>query len=68
MKVVINLDLFQGHGVCADECPEAFAVEERPGRYPKVVVLQERPPDELHGKVGQAVKYCPTHAIRIETD
>ena len=63
MKVVVDIDLCQGHGVCKEEAPEVFAVDEDENR---VVLLQERPGEELREKVKLAVKYCPTRALRIE--
>jgi ferredoxin len=61
MRVRVDLDLCQGHGVCASEAPEVFRVEE--GR---VVVLQAEPPAELRAKVANALRYCPTGAIAVE--
>ena len=68
MRVRVDLELCQGHGLCADDCPEVFDVEERPGRYPQVKILQEHPPESLREKVVRAVTYCPTHALKVETD
>jgi ferredoxin len=62
MKVRIDLDLCQGHGVCAEEAPEVFAVDAAEAR---VVLLEASPPETLRAKVEAAVKYCPTHALRI---
>jgi ferredoxin len=47
--------------VCESEAAAIF-------RVPKtgtVDVLDESPPAELRAKVEAAVKYCPTHALRI---
>jgi ferredoxin len=66
MKVTVDLDLCQGHSVCAEECPEVFAVEEQPGGYGKVRLLQEQPPEALRAKVQAAAKYCPNRVIRVE--
>jgi ferredoxin len=62
MKVVVDFDLCQGHGVCAGEAPEVFRLDERTGQ---LAILQERPPEALREAVLAAVKYCPTHALRI---
>jgi len=62
MKVVVDLDLCQGHGVCASEAPEVFAVDPAESR---VVVLDESPPEALRTRVEAAVRYCPTRALRL---
>jgi len=49
-----------------EECPEVFAVQEIPGAYPQVVVLQETPDETLREKVLNAVRGCPNRVIRIE--
>ena len=64
VKIVVDLDLCQGHGVCESEAPEVFAVAKK-GR---VTVKDETPPEELRAKVEAAVKFCPTHALRIVED
>jgi len=64
VRIVVDRDLCQGHGVCASEAPEVFAVP----KQGQVEVSNERPPGELRAKVELAVKYCPTHAPRIVED
>ena len=64
MKIVVDLDLCQGHGVCESEAPEVFAVAKKG----QVTVKDETPPEELRAKVEMAVKFCPTHALRIVED
>jgi ferredoxin len=66
MRVVVDLDLCQGHSVCMEECPEVFSVQERAGEYPQVVVLQEYPPENLRNAVMHAVRGCPNRVIRLE--
>ena len=62
LRIRVDRDLCQGHGVCASEAPELFAV----GRDQKVILKVARPPAELHDKARAAAKYCPTRTIRIE--
>ena len=64
MRIVVDRDLCQGHAVCESEAPEVFEVP----KNGKVDVLHDRPSDDLRSKVEAAVKYCPTHALRIEED
>jgi len=63
VKVVVDRDLCQGHGVCESEAEAVFTVSKN-----AVVVLDESPPEELRSSVEAAVKFCPTHALRIEED
>ncbi len=62
LQVRVDLDLCQGHGVCASEAPEVFALDANEIR---VKVLDERPGPELRSKVEAAVRHCPTRAISI---
>jgi sterol 14-demethylase len=64
MRVVVDPDLCQGHGVCESEAPAVFAV----GKDHKVTILDDRPPDELRPAVEDAVRFCPTHALSIVDD
>ncbi len=64
MRVVVDIDLCQGHGVCESEAPEVFAV----GRDHQVEVLDPSPPDDQRGAVEAAVRFCPTHALSIADD
>lgn len=64
LRIRIDRDLCQGHGVCAGECPEVFAV----GRDQKVILKVARPAPELHEKVRLAAQHCPTRTIRLEEE
>ncbi len=61
MKIRIDMDLCQGHGACAVEAPEVFALD-GDGR---VVLRDENPDESLRAAVRNAVKYCPTRALRL---
>ena len=63
MRIRVDWDLCQGHGACAVDAPEVFAVDEKKG---EVIVLQETPPETLRKQVETAVKFCPTRALAIE--
>jgi sterol 14-demethylase len=63
-RIVVDADLCQSHGVCEAEAPEVFEVPKRA----KVVVLDASPSDDRRAAVELAVKYCPTHALRIVDD
>jgi sterol 14-demethylase len=63
-RIVVDLDLCQGHGVCESEAPDLFEVDDER----KVVVLDDAPPDDQRKAAELAVKYCPTHALSIVTE
>jgi sterol 14-demethylase len=65
LRVRVDLDLCQGHGVCASEAPEVFALD---AKETKARVLEERPGPELRPKLEAAVRHCPTRAISIVED
>jgi ferredoxin len=62
VKIRVDLDLCQGHGVCVEEAPELFALD---AATSKVVVLDPDPGEALRTKLAAAVKYCPTRALRL---
>jgi ferredoxin len=68
MRVVVDLDLCGGHGVCQREAPEIFRVVDRPGDYAHVEVILERPPEELRAQAEGAERYCPNRVITIAED
>ena len=68
MRVVVDLDLCQGHGVCQNEAPEIFRVVDRAGDYARVEVILERPPEEMRAQAEAAAKYCPNRVITIVED
>jgi ferredoxin len=62
VRIVVDTQLCQGHGVCMGEAPEVFEVS----RDGKLTVLRPEPPEELRSQLEAAVKYCPTGALSIE--
>jgi len=62
MRIIVDRDLCQGHGVCCEEAAEVFRLD----AAGELEVLQERPPEELRDGVKRAVKHCPTGALRLE--
>lgn len=65
MRIEIDLQLCQGHGVCAEEAPEVFRVVPEPGRYDHAELIVAEPDEGLRPRVEAAVKYCPNRALRI---
>jgi ferredoxin len=64
MRIEVDRDLCQGHGVCESEAPGVFEV----GKDHQVVVLLAEPPDDRRAELDAAVRFCPTHALSIVDD
>ena len=64
-RIELDYDLCQGHGVCAGDAPEIFAVAENRLGYAKVRLLDPQPGPDLHASLLTAAKYCPNRVIRI---
>ena len=62
MKVVVDLNLCDLHGLCVEAAPEVFEI----GDDGVLHVLIETPDPSLRAKVDKAVRECPTGAISIE--
>ncbi len=61
MRVSVDLDLCQGHGVCESEAPTVFLL----AKNETVTVLDDRPAESLRAEVEAAVRFCPTSALHI---
>ena len=61
MRIVVDRDLCQGHGVCESEALAVFRVS----KAGALTLLQATPPEAERQAVEAAVKYCPTHALTI---
>jgi ferredoxin len=64
MRVSVDLDLCQGHGVCESEAPAVFEL----AKHKTVTILDERPSEDLRSEVEAAVRYCPTSALHISEE
>jgi ferredoxin len=62
MKVVVDLNVCDLHGLCVETAPEVFEI----GHDGTLHVLNAAPPEDLRGKMKKAVRDCPTGAISIE--
>ena len=62
MKVRINQDLCQGHGMCVLACPDLFRLNDDDGH---AYVVQADVPGDLEGSVDQAARSCPEQAITL---
>lgn len=61
MRISVDLDLCQGHGVCESEAPSVFVL----GKDTTVTILDQQPGEGLRSQVEAAVRFCPTSALRI---
>jgi ferredoxin len=64
VKIVVDRDLCQGHATCEGEAPELFSVSKKG----ELTVLNDGPTEDQRRAAELAVRYCPTHALRIEED
>ena len=62
MKVIVDFELCQSHGLCMQAAPEVFEVRDDGFLY----ILSETPPENLRKKVETAMRVCPTGAIKLE--
>jgi ferredoxin len=62
MKVIVDFEVCQSHGLCMQAAPEVFEVRDDGFLY----ILEENPPEALRKKVQTAVRECPTGAIKVE--
>jgi ferredoxin len=64
MRVVVDFDLCESNAVCMGIAPEVFEVRDDDFLY----ILNETPPEEMRGKIEEAVQRCPKQAISIAED
>ena len=64
MRIDVDLDLCQGHGVCQSEAPTVFRVTDDN----VVEILDPNPPEDLRKNVEEAVRNCPTQALTLSED
>jgi ferredoxin len=62
MKIIVDFDVCQSHGLCTQAAPEVFEIRDDGFLY----ILQESPPEALRPKVESALRECPTGAIKVE--
>jgi len=64
VRIIVDRDLCQGHAACEGEAPAVFSVSKKG----ELTVLESNPTEDQRQAVELAVRYCPTHALRIEED
>lgn len=63
MRIEVDFDLCQGHAECQAEAPDWFTVGK--GSEAKVRAKRGEIPADQLAAVSDAVKYCPTQALRL---
>lgn len=62
MKPVVDRDLCIGCGLCEEECPEIFRMDDTGIAY----VLTLNPGHEQLGDINECIELCPVAAISLE--
>jgi len=65
MRVVVDLDLCGGHGVCERAAPQIFRVVDEMDGYAHVEIILEHPSEELREQALAAEHQCPNRVIKI---
>ena len=65
MKVTVDKDKCCGAGTCVLVAPDVFDQGEDDGI---VILLDPKPPAELHASVREAVSVCPAAAITLSEE
>lgn len=64
MRVVVDFDLCQSHGLCTEAAPEVFELTDEGF----LEIKKEQPEEALRAKLERAVRECPTGAITLQDD
>jgi ferredoxin len=62
MRIVVNRDLCDGHGMCEAMAHEYFELDDDDVMH----VLVESPPESERAKVDAAVQSCPALALSLQ--
>lgn len=63
MKVKVDYEECDGHGVCVETCPEVFSLGDEDD---EVTLLTDEPDESLREAVTRAEGLCPKAAITVE--
>lgn len=64
MKIVVDLDLCQSHGLCTEAAPELFEIRDDGFLY----LLNDTPTPEQEPKAEKAALECPVGAIQLQDE
>jgi len=62
LRVIVDRDLCDAHGRCAEAAPAVFAI----GEDDQMHILDETPDESERANVEKAVQRCPKGALRCE--
>jgi ferredoxin len=62
MRVFVDLDRCEGHGMCVLAAPEVFDLDDE-----GLLHYDPTPPEELRAAVEDAVRSCPVAAITVDS-
>lgn len=62
MRVSVDWQRCEGHGMCANAAPELFALDDEG----ELRLLQDVVPEELSRRAETAVRMCPVAALGVE--
>lgn len=62
MKIAVDRDLCDGHGMCEAMAHEYFELDDDE----QLTILNEHPPEEDRAKVYAAVQSCPALALSLQ--
>ena len=62
MKIVVDWNLCEGHGQCEFAAPDVFSINDDG----ELDVADETPAEAERPKVEQAVRRCPTRALKLD--
>lgn len=63
MKLLLDVDICEGHGECVVAAPELFDLDDDGA---KAIILDDEPDEALRAKAVESVKLCPVAALRLE--
>lgn len=61
MRIAADLDRCEGHGLCVDQAPQVFDLDDE-GEL--VLLVEGDLPPDLEAPAGRAVDACPVSALR----
>lgn len=64
MKVRVDMELCESNALCVAACPEVFELDD----HDQLIVLIERPGEELREQLETAAQLCPRLAITVTDD
>lgn len=62
MKIVVDWGLCEGHGQCEFAAPDVFSINDDG----ELDVVDETPAEAERAHIEQAVRRCPTRALKLD--